>query len=154
MLARKKARASRRRHASHLLDCQLRFQTDDVRQSLGEKMADLGVHRWNGSEDETANGEQHGFEDAGDLEDLRAETVVVGHVFQQARSAHLFLTQAEAQMVVLRVQVEVAHHQAEACEATPAGEIESPVEDFGNHKVRVAEVVYAGSGEDDSEVGG
>lgn len=56
-------------------------------------------------------------------------------------------------MVVLGVEVEVAHHEREAGEATPAGEVEGPVEDFGDHEVGVAEVVYAGCGEDDGEVG-
>jgi hypothetical protein len=120
MLARKKAYPSRRRHASHFLDGQLRFQADNVRQPFGKEVADLGVHRWNGSEDETANREQHRFEDSGDLEDLCTETIMVGHVFQQTRSAHFLLAQAEAQVVVLCVQVKVAHHQAEACEAAPA----------------------------------
>ena len=36
-------------------------------------MADLGVHGGDGAEDEAADGEQRGLEDARDLEDLGAE---------------------------------------------------------------------------------
>ena len=116
-------------------------------------MAQLGVHRGNSPEDEAAYGEQHCLEDTSHLEDFGAEAVVVGHVLQQAGSAHLFLPYAQAEVVILGVEVEVTHHQTEACETTPAGEVESPMEDRGDQEVWVVEVVDAGRRKDDSEVG-
>ena len=117
-------------------------------------MTQLGVHRGDSTKDKAAYGKQHRLEDTRDLEDPGAEAVVVGHVLQQAGSAHLFLPQTQAEEMVLGVEVEVTHHQAEACETTPTGEVESPMEDRGDHEVRVTEVVDAGRREDDGEVGG
>ena len=141
-------------HARQSLNGQLRLQADDVCQSVCEKVAQLGVHRGDRTEDKATYGEQHCLEDTRHLEDFGAETIVVGHVFEQASSAHLFLPDAQAEVVILGVEVEVAHHQTEACETTPTGEVESPMEDCGDHKVRVVEVVDAGRRKDDGEVGG
>ena len=56
--------------------------------------------------------------------------------------------------MILSVEVEVTHHQAEACKTTPTREVKSPMEHRGYHEVRVAEVVDAGRRKDDSEMGG
>lgn len=140
-------------HARQPFDSQLRLQADDVRQTFSEQVAHLGMHRGNSPEDETAYGEQHCLEDTCHLEDLGAEAVMVSHVFQKTSPTHLFLPQAQAELVVLGVEVEVAHHQTEACETTPTREIESPMEDRGNHEVWVVDVVDARRRKDDSEVG-
>jgi len=139
-------------HARQSFDGQLRLQADDIRQPVCEQVAQLGVHSGNSTKDKAANGEEHCLEDARHLKDLGAEAVVISHILQQASSAHLFLPYAQAEVVILSVEVEVTHHQTEACEATPAREVKSPVEDRGDHKVWVVEVVDAGRRKDDSEV--
>jgi hypothetical protein len=140
-------------HARQSFDGQLRLQADDVRQPVCKQVAQLGVHRGNSTEDKAAYGEQHRLKDARHLENFGAEAVVVGHILQQPSSAHLFLPYAQAEVVILGIEVEVTHHQTKACEATPAGKVESPVEDSGDHEVGVVEVVDAGRRKDDGEMG-
>lgn len=96
--ARQKASGSksRCRNASHLLNSQLRLQTDNIRQPVREQMANLRMHRRNSTEHEAADRKQHSFENARDLEDFGAETVVLDHVFQQTGSAHFILSHADA----------------------------------------------------------
>ena len=101
---------SRSRNARRLLDRQLRLQTDDIRQSVREQMANLSVHRRDSTKDKAANREQRDLKNARDLEDFCAEAIMIGHVFQQTCAAHFILAHAEAYVVVFRVQVEVAHH--------------------------------------------
>lgn len=74
--------ASRRRNASHLLNRQLRFQTDNISQPVRKQMANLRMHGRDSAKHETANRKQHSLEDPSDLEDLCAEAVVLDHVFQ------------------------------------------------------------------------
>ena len=56
-------------------------------------------------------------------------------------------------MVILGVEVEVTHHQTEACETTPTRKVESPVKDRRDQEVWVVEVVDAGRRKNDGEVG-
>jgi len=136
------------------LQSELRFQAHDVRELVGEQVAEDGLEGGDGAEDEAADGEETRFPEAGDLPDVGAEAVVFGHVVEHAGFTHLFLAEADAQPVVLVVAVEEAEHEQPAGEAAPAREVEGEVEDFGDEEARVEEGEDARGGEDDDEVDG
>lgn len=105
---------SRRHVTRKLLDRKLRLQAHNVSQPLSEEMAYDGVHSRDSTEDEPSDREQTSLKDACHLEHLCAESVMLRHILEQTRAAHLFLPQPKAQTVILGVQVEVHHHEAVA----------------------------------------